>query len=267
MKKYSLAQHTVPEWTPPEIIRNAAAIGYDMVGIRSIAQGVAGESWYDLVHDLPMAEKTRQAIEETGVTIHDIDLIAIGDGTNVMTYEADLEAAADLGIEGVVCSVWTPNQAHYTEQFGRLCELAAPYHLTVNLEFVTWSDLRGLKEANALLDAVNQTNARILLDTLHWHRSGVTFEDLAACPAERFDLIHVCDIAAAMPTTNEELAKTGREERLYPGEGAAEIRGIVEKLPDRVIALEIPNKRRLADLGPYEYAKRCLEKTKSYLGE
>ena len=64
----------------------------------------------------------------------------IRDNTEISAYEADLEAAARLNIKGVVCSVWTPDTGVYTEKFGRLCDLAAAYHLTVNLEFVTWAE-------------------------------------------------------------------------------------------------------------------------------
>ena len=266
MKRYySLAQHTVPQWRPPEMIYNAYQLGYDMVSIRAIAQGVAGEMFYDLGHDPHLFSLTKQAMEETGIPIHDIDLIAIRDNTEISAYEADLEAAARLNIKGVVCSVWTPDTGVYTEKFGRLCDLAAAYHLTVNLEFVTWAEVAGLKEARALLTAVNRDNARILVDTLHWHRSQVTLADLQECPMQWFDFIHVCDIGPELPDTKEELARTGRQERLYAGEGAAPIRSVVSHIrEDAVIALESPNKQRLDELGAYDYARRCLETAKSY---
>lgn len=47
--QFSLAQHTVPAWSPAEMIYNASHLGYDMVGIRMIRQGIAGETDYDMV--------------------------------------------------------------------------------------------------------------------------------------------------------------------------------------------------------------------------
>ncbi|WP_434309216.1 sugar phosphate isomerase/epimerase family protein [Hominifimenecus sp. rT4P-3] len=267
-RKYSLAQHTVPLWRPPEMIYNAYQLGFDMVSIRGIAQGVPGEVYFDLVHDANLFHLTEKAMEETGISIHDMDLIAIREDTDIRSYEADLEAAAKLNVEGVVSSIWTPNTDKYTEKFAQLCDLAAIYGMTVNLEFVTWAEVTNLTGAKALLETVKKENARILVDTLHWHRSRVKLSDLEGCLPQWFDLVHVCDIAADMPPTKEELARTGRQERLYPGEGAADIRNIVGHIrKEAVIALEIPNRQRLEDFGAYEYARRCFETSKSYFAE
>ena len=58
-----------------------------------------------------------------------------------------------------------------------------------------------------------------------------------------------------------------REERLYPGEGAIDIAGILGRLPaDLVCAIELPNRERLRQLGPEAFARQCLEHTKRYLG-
>ena len=265
---FSLAQHTVPKWHPAEILYNSYQLGYDTVGIRTIAQGVPGETFFDIASDSSLVARIRQAEKETEVTIHDVDLIAINDKTDIPSYERSLAAAAELGITGVVSSVWTPNKPLYTEKFGQLCELAEKYGLTINLEFVTWAEVKDLKQAAELLRAVDRPNARILVDTLHWHRSRVKMEDLLACPKEWFDIIHVCDIDAYMPETNEELASTGRRERLYPGEGAAaqDIIDVVNAIQDSaIIAIEIPNNARWEALGAYEHARRCLSYTKNLL--
>lgn len=261
---YSLAQHTVPKWHPAEMIYNAASLGYDAVAIRAIAQGVPGESFFDM-KDKKNFDAAKKAMDETGVFIHDVDLIAINNQTDIPSYEGDLEAIAQLGVSGFVCSVWTPEKQLYTDKFAQLCDLAEKYGLTANLEFVTWAEIKGVNDARALLEEVNKPAARILVDTLHCRRSQVTIDDIKACPPEWFDIIHVCDIDAYMPTTNEELASTGRTLRLYPGEGAADIRGIVDAIKDdAIIGIEIPHKERLETLGAYEFAKRCLAETKKY---
>jgi len=265
---FSLAQHTVPLWRPPEMVYNAKRLGYDMVAIRAIKQGVPGEVYYDLARDKQLFRMTQNAVRETGIPIHDLDLIAIQKGTEIGAYEADLEAAAELGVSSVVCSVWTPDTSFYTDCFGQLCDLAGTYGLTVNLEFVTWAEVKTLKDAKYLLEAADRENARILVDTLHWYRSRVSLQDLRECPMDWFELIHVCDIATGIPDTGAELARSGRQERLYPGEGAVAIAEIIRNIrQDAVIGIEIPHKQRLAELGAYEFACRCLERTKSYWDE
>lgn len=264
---YSLAQHTVPRWKPAEILYNAKQLGFDMVSIRSIPQGVPGESVFDLTNPV-IYQATKQAIDETGLFIHDVDLAAIYENTDVLSWERRLEAAARIGAKSVVSSIWTSNRDIYTKKFATLCDLAAQYGLTVNLEFVTWAEIKGLKDAAYLLKDVDKENARILVDTLHWHRSGVSFDDLSLCDSKWFDLIHICDIAADMPNTLEEIARTGRQERLYAGEGVSPIREIVAAMPkDAILSIEIPNQARFSQYGAYEFARRCIETTKAYFSK
>ena len=45
--------------------------------------------FYDLGHDPHLFSLTKQAMEETGIPIHDIDLIAIRDNTEIAAYEAE----------------------------------------------------------------------------------------------------------------------------------------------------------------------------------
>ena len=49
-----------------------------------------------------------------------------------------------------------------------------------------------------------------------------------------------------------------REARLYCGEGGVDVRGIVAQLPPIPYSIELPNARRLAELGPEQFARRCL---------
>lgn len=140
--QFSLAQHTVPFWSPPEMIYHAASIGYDMVGIRIIRQGIAGEGNFDLVNDSRLMELTQEARKETGIQIHDIDLAMIDRKRDAADYEPALAAAKELGVKGVIASIWTNQMEVYLDQFSRLCDLAARYHLAVYLEYVTWASIK-----------------------------------------------------------------------------------------------------------------------------
>jgi len=261
-KPISLAQHTVPLWAPPEMIRHAAAIGYDAVSIRSVPQGVAGEAVFPL-SDPAVYRAAKEAMDETGIRINDIDLVAIGDHTQIAPLAREFEAAAKLGVSGVVASIWTPERGFYTDAFGRLAELAKGFGLAVHLEFVTWAEIRTVTEANALLDSIGAENAHILLDMIHFYRSRCTIQDLAACKKERFSLVHLCDAPAAIPDTRDQLISTCRKERLYPGEGAIPIEAILSELTAaEVFSVEIPNAVRTEELGAFGHAARAYETVK-----
>jgi sugar phosphate isomerase/epimerase len=270
-RKYSLAQLTVLHWSPPEMIYNAHLIGYDAVGIRPISMGVRGEHDFDLAKNKELFNLTKQAMDETGIKINDIELAKIADGIDTGRYESAFEAAAKLGVKDVISSIWTDNKGFYLEQFAKLCDLAAQYGIFVNLEFVTWAGIGTLSGVREVLDTVKKPNAAIFVDTLHFYRSRVKPEELDACPKKLFRFMHICDGPKAIPdpsspTYKEDLIYTGRDARDYVGEGAIDIAEIVKKLPDSVLfSIELPHLGKVAKWGPVEHARRCLATAKDYM--
>ena len=127
--KYSLAHLTVLGWSPVEIAYNAALIGYDYISIRNINMGVKGERDFSIPIGGERYKALKEAIDETGIAIHDIELARVVDGVDVKSYEQAFESGASLGAKGVISSVWTNNKDYYTEQFAALCDLAAQYGL------------------------------------------------------------------------------------------------------------------------------------------
>jgi sugar phosphate isomerase/epimerase len=165
----------------------------------------------------------------------------------------------------VLSSIWTPDRSLYTEKFAELCELAKPFGLTVDLEFVTFADVKNLKEAVGLLRAVYQDNAGIMIDTLHFNRSRVTLEELDEVPRQWFHFAHLCDGPAEIPATREGLIHTARDERLYAGEGAIDIAAILNRIPEVPYSIELPHLTRMKEYGYAEHARRCLQAAKDYL--
>ena len=277
MNQYSLVHLTSAATSPPELIRIAARCGFDCVGLRSIPtrtgvkvdavrEAVTGKNPFPLADDAALRAETRRAAENEGIFINDVENARIFDGVDVRNYERDLAATAELGIRHVLTNIWTKDKGFYTDCFAQLCELAEGYGIDINLEIVTWSAVPGLKEAAELLSRVNRPNQGIVLDTIHFYRSRNTLADLEGLPREWFRYIHMCDAPTEIPT-GDELIRTGLEERLIPGEGAVDIRGIVDRLPGVVRGLEIPNKKRVEMLGLEPYLKDALARTKEYLGD
>lgn len=72
--KYSLAHLTVLGWSPVEMVYNAALIGYDYISIRNINMGVKGERDFSIPIGGERYKALKEAIDETGIAIHDIEL-------------------------------------------------------------------------------------------------------------------------------------------------------------------------------------------------
>ena len=163
-------------------------------------------------------------------------------------------------------SIWVKDREIVVDRFGQLCDLADSLGLTVNLEFVSttnWSTLAGARD---VLKAAHRDNAGIMVDTMHFHRARTSLDELDRLPAQWFNYVHIADDRTDVPTTLEEARRTMREERLYPGEGAVDIAGILRHLPDGVVcAIELPHRVRQRELGAARFARECLDRTKRYL--
>lgn len=263
-RRFSLDHLTVLPATLPDVVHIAAEAGYDSVGLRTMPLGVPGEPGGDVAHDGALLRRTRHALAETGLAVSDIELVRIARDMDPRAYEAGFAAGAELGAKDVTASVWTPDSSYARDMFNAVCAIAGSFGLRVNLEFVAIASVRTLEQAVRLLRGIDAANVGIVLDMYHVHRAGAVLSELDELPAEWFHFCQLCDAPGAIPATREELTEEVRACRLYPGEGDIDIAAILDRVPAMVYALEIPNLARLHELGPIEYAARCLRQTKSY---
>jgi sugar phosphate isomerase/epimerase len=264
--RFSLAHLTVLGCAPPEMTYIAARAGYEFVSLRIIMMGSSNELAhnYALADNKTMFRQTKTALADTGLKVHDIELARIFDGVDLKSYLPAFEVAAELGARHVICSVWTSDRTYAAEQFAEICDLAKPFGLTVNLEFLTWMDVASVRDAVEILRVTDRDNAGILVDMLHFHRSRVRLEELDELPREWFNFVHLCDAPGEIPDYKEGLIHTAREERLYVGEGGIDVSAIVDRLPEIPYSIEIPHLARARELGYAEHASRCLETAKVY---
>ena len=127
--------------------------------------------------------------------------------------------------------------------------------------------MKTLREATDVLRSVRRENAGLLVDVLHFSRSRVRLDELDAVPREWFHFTHVNDAPAQIPTTEEGLIHTAREERLYAGEGGIDLAAILRRIPSVPYSIELPHTARVKEIGYAEHAFRCLETMKAYLRE
>lgn len=262
--RFSLAHLTVLGCTPAEATHIAAETGYDFVSFRTIALGLPGEPVYDLQNDAAMLRQTKAALAATGLTPLDIEVARISDDRQVKDYRPALETAAELGAKHVLTSAYGKDQARIAAQFAQLCQLAQPLGLTVDLEFMPFSDVKDLQQAHALVKQVACPNAGILIDTLHFDRSPSTLEQLDAIPKTLFHYAQLSDAPHIDAPTTEQLLFAARQERLYLGEGVIAVRQIMARLPGIPCALEIVHDKRRRELGYKEFARQCLLHAQRY---
>ncbi|GAK08331.1 sugar phosphate isomerase/epimerase [Geomicrobium sp. JCM 19038] len=262
---YSLAHLTALDLAPPELTYTAAKAGYDYVSIRPIYMGLPNEPNYDLANKKEMFRATRKALQETEIELLDIELAKISDGTNPSDYEPAFHVAAELGGKHVLSSIWTDDFVFAKECFAELCDLAKPYGLTVELEFVPIASVSTLQGAVEVLKSANRSNAGLMIDAHHFHRSRDRVEDLDSIPKEWFRYFHLCDAIGQIPEDREEMTRIVREERLYIGEGGTNVGEILKRIPEVPLSLEMPHKARSKELGNEEFVRRCLQSAKAFI--
>ena len=75
-----------------------------------------------------------------------------------------------------------PDEARLVGLLRRLRRRRAPYGLTADLEFMPWTEVPDAKTALRIVEARRRANGRVLVDALHFARSGDTLDDIAALP-------------------------------------------------------------------------------------
>ena len=262
---YSLAHLTVLSLTPPEVVDVAARAGYPYVGLR-LTRVTPAEPLYDLAHDRALMSETKARLAATGVKVLDIELFRMDPALEPESFIPVLDATAELGARHIIAQLPDPDRERAIARFARLCDLARPLGIFVSLEFPHWTETGNLAEATRVVRAANRSNAGILIDMLHFGRSDSSLDDLAALPREWLRFAHVCDATKEVPATMEGIIRTARDERLFPGEGGIDVRGILARMPQDIpYALEIPRMTLTRALGPAEVARLAVTVARSHL--
>jgi len=256
--RMSLAHPTVLDTTPPELVTVAAAAGFRTIGIRLTATPSVGVPPYDILRDGPLLRETLSRLADTGVSVLDTEFLRFEPEHPVGVPDGFLEVSARLGAENVLVMSAEPDEMRTLERFGDLCDRAAQYRLHVCLEFAIYTGVRTLAHAASVVTRSQRSNASVLVDALHFSRSGGIPAHIAAVDPSLFRYAQICDAGPDMPRPDDapSLIREARTGRLLPGEGVLPLGEMVSALPDVPLAIEAPC-RSTADLPALERARRA----------
>ena len=119
--------------------------------------------------------------------------------------------------------------------------------------------MRTLAHAVDVVARSKRANASVLIDALHFSRSGGLPAHVAEVDPSLFRYAQICDAGPDMPglTDTPALIREARTGRLLPGEGVLPLAELVAALPAGLpLAIEAPC-RATADLPALERAKRA----------
>lgn len=262
---YSLAYLSSHRCTPAEAIRIAAQTGYQHVGLR-VWPNAPGAPQQHLLGQPQALRETLAAQRDTGVGVFDLEIIRINPDFDPHTWDALYDLGAQLKAKAILVAGDDPDEARLTAHYARLCEVMQPYGMSADLEFMPWTEVKDAQQALRIVrNAGMPSNAGILVDALHFGRSTTTLGDIRAIPRQFLHYAQICDAQAGLHFSTEEMIHTARCERLLPGDGSIDVRGLFAALPaDLPVSVEVVNFGREAHTPPAAWAAECLAASRPY---
>lgn len=236
LHELSIANLTVGGGDPVELIDAAGASGFGAAGLvlrsamnKPLAREIIGHP--EVIRAIKAASKA------TGVRVFDVEAFVLRPGIDAASFVPALETGAELGATHmsaigaeIIDNTSFLSDSERIDLFSGLCEAAARFGLHVGVEFMRYRDIPDMKSALALLEAAGHANAGVILDVLHFHRTGGTPQELAACPASRIAYVQLCNAGPDVPPL-EALPAEARGGRLHLGEGVIPLDDILDALP------------------------------------
>jgi sugar phosphate isomerase/epimerase len=251
MKPLSLAHLTVLDVGPPRLIGLAAEAGFRAVGIRLCSPMPGGVAYPMRAGSLELRE-TRRHMQAHDVAISDIEVVRVAADTNVQDYAGAFEAAAELDAHRACINIDDAERARVIDQIGALCDLAAPFGLALDIEFMIWRPVARLEDAVDVVKSTGKSNAFVLIDALHLIRSGGTVAQVATLDPALIGSVQLCDAPLVSPPQSG-IIDEARGNRLLPGDGELPLRELLATLPKDVpLAAEVPLAR---ETDPLQRAK------------
>jgi sugar phosphate isomerase/epimerase len=240
---------------PIEFVNLAADLGCRNVSISlvPIDYNPHGYQKFSLRDDKALRRQLIATLRERGISI------SLGEGFTVRTGQdvcreraADLDVMCELGVKRINTVSMDPDRARSFDQFAALAELGASNGVEVTTELAPGMTVADLPTALAAVRHVGRPNFKLLIDTMHFARSGSTAADLAAIDPNLIGYIQLSDatLAPRFATYFEE----AMFERMSPSTGELPLLDILRALPRHLpVGIEVPLRSQAeAGLGPRE---------------
>jgi len=254
----TLSAGTILDCPPLLQIAAAAEAGFDGMGLR-LDPGLI---------EVAELKRIRHAVAQAGLRMLDIEVIRLDSATPTTAQCRLIEIAAELGADWVLTVSEVADRHARTDGLSALCGVAAECGVGIALEFMGFTAVRTLAEADQLLSELARPNAAVLVDALHLARSGGQPSDVGELASDRIAYAQLSDARAEAPADEAGLAHEARHARLMPGEGSLDLAGLLEVLPAGTpVTVEVQSDELTARLEPtaraqlaYDCARRLLRR-------
>lgn len=213
-QQLGLAQLSVLDVAAPQLIRLAADAGFDFIGAR-VRAVTSAEPVYDLQPGSPMLAETLTAIDDTGVTVRDIEFLLLDGSDQRDAWLAMMEAGHALGASTMTVAASLEDETQLIDTLGQMAQDGQHYGIMPTLEPISYQAVNTLPQAAHIATAAG---CQLVADTLHLARVETPTELLTEY-ADLIPMLQLCDGPANAPGDRDGLVKESRADRLVPGAG------------------------------------------------
>lgn len=218
-----------------------------------------------LCEDASYRRAVAAELRRTGMTVVDVGVVKLDEQYSLGEARLVMDVGRELGSDRIIVINQESARDRAVARFGELCAYGQEVGMLVALEFMPYTATRSLTEAAELISEVGQPNAGVVLDVLHWHRSGGDADEIRRFPPERIHLVQLCD-ASATPPPFDLLRDEALHGRKYPGDGALPLAELLSLLPPTVpVTVESPTSGD-ADCPLSERARHAADAVRATMG-
>jgi sugar phosphate isomerase/epimerase len=203
----------------------ASAAGYDGIGLTLFD--------YQACLEKAAPEHLREVVDEAGVEVLEIEFLGFDPAESLRgpsdTEQALMGMSETFGARHVNVAVGRPlpDAAAFHDASRALAEIGkrcAEHNLLVAFEFMPFLPVRGVRDAVRLVEAADQPNVGLLLDSYHFFRGESALADLALVDPTLVVAFQLSDVPAEPP---DDLLVETRTSRLLPGEGDLDLAALL----------------------------------------
>lgn len=254
--------------SPVGLAHLTADLGYQhfTTVLQPFGESLLGHPRFSLRDDADLRKELLAVMRDRGVSLSLGEGIGIMPGADVReAFPRDLEIMAELGIPRINVVSLEPDLQRTFDQLGALSEMAGQHGIETLIEFVPIFTIADFPTARAAVRHVGRQDCRIMLDTMHFFRSGARIEDLSAADPHEIGYIQLCDVP--QPPAIADYMEEAVYQRAAPGDGDLPLKEVLAALPrDRVVGLEVPLRAEaLAGIDDAARLGRCLDAARAIL--
>ncbi|MCB2077154.1 MAG: TIM barrel protein [Novosphingobium sp.] len=214
------------------------------------------EPW-SLLDDAALRRDVKLAMADTGVHIGLGEGFRVAPDLDVADFASQLDVFAELGALRINAISTEPDMDRAIDQFGLLSDMVMARGMRFLVEFAPPHVLNCAEKALAVADALGHERCGMMLDAMHFFRSGGTVEEIVKLPVI---YAQMCD-APRMAPEGVTYMQEAMFERMVPGEGELPLREWIAALPDDCeIGLEVPTIARFeAGMSPRDHAAEVVK--------